>query len=115
MLIELTRGKHAIIDMADVDLAGRSWHAVPGHSSIGNYTFYAARRKGTRHITLHREILERILGRKLREGEECDHIDGNGLNNRRCNLRQVDHRRNIRNSHNRQKDAKRNGLQHCNS
>jgi hypothetical protein len=79
MLTELTRGKHAIIDMADVDLAGRSWHAVPGHSSVCNYTFYAARRKGSRHITLHREILERILGRKLREGEEgeeCDHIDG---------------------------------------
>jgi hypothetical protein len=106
MLIELTRGKHAIIDVEDVDLAGRSWHAVPGHHSIGNYTFYAARRRGTRHITLHREILERILGRKLREGEECDHIDGNGLNNRRCNLRPVDHRRNIRNSHNRQNATK---------
>jgi hypothetical protein len=50
MLIELTRGKRAIIDMADADLAGRSWHAVPGHSSVGNYTFYAARRKGTRHM-----------------------------------------------------------------
>ena len=31
MLIELTRGKHAIIDLNDADLAGRSWHAVPGH------------------------------------------------------------------------------------
>ena len=40
MLIELTRGKRAIIDITDVDLAGRSWHAVPGHSSVGNYTFY---------------------------------------------------------------------------
>ncbi len=101
MLIELTRGKQAIIDVTDIDLAGRSWHAVPGHRSIRNYTFYAARRKGSRRITLHRVILERILGRKLRTGEECDHIDGNGLNNRRCNLRLVDHRRNIRNSHNR--------------
>jgi len=106
MLIELTRGKHAIIDVNDADLAGRSWHAVPGHHPIGNYTFYAARRKGTSRITLHRVILERILGRKLREGEECDHIDGNGLNNRRCNLRLVDHRRNIRNSHSRQHTTK---------
>ncbi|HON37095.1 MAG TPA: HNH endonuclease [Methanothrix sp.] len=101
MLIELTRGKRTIIDAIDVDLAGRSWHAVPGHRSVGNYTFYAARRKGSKRITLHREILERILGRRLQEGEECDHIDGNGLNNRRSNLRLVDHRRNIRNSHNR--------------
>ena len=106
MLIELTRGKYAIIDAVDADLAGRSLHAVPGHRSVGNYTFYAARRKGTKHITLHRVILERILGRKLREGEECDHIDGNGLNNRRCNLRMVDHRRNIRKSHNRQNTTK---------
>jgi hypothetical protein len=106
MLIELTRGKRATIDVDDVDLAERSWHAVPGHRYVGNYTFYAARRKGTRHITLHREILERILGRKLRDGEECDHIDGNGLNNRRCNLRLVDHRKNIRNSHNRQNTTK---------
>jgi hypothetical protein len=103
MLIELTRGKSTIIDAVDVDLAGRSWHAVPGHCSVGNYTFYAARRKGTKRITLHREILERLLGRRLQDGEECDHIDGNGLNNRRCNLRLVDHRRNTRNSHNRQK------------
>ena len=106
MLIELTRGKHTIIDAADVDLAGRSWHAVPGHRSVGNYTFYAARRKGTKSITMHREILERILGRRLQEGEECDHIDGNGLNNRRSNLRLVDHRRNIRNSHNRKSSTK---------
>ncbi len=106
MQVELTRGKHAIIDVVDADLAGRSWHAVPGHRSVGNYTFYAARRIGTRRTTLHRVILERILGRKIREGEECDHIDGNGLNNRRCNLRLVDHRRNIRNSHNRQNTTK---------
>ena len=101
MLIELTRGKYAVVDVNDADLAGRSWHAVPGHRSIGNYTFYAARRKGNKRVTLHRVILERILGRHLRDGEECDHIDGNGLNNNRCNLRLVDHRRNIRNSHSR--------------
>jgi len=106
MLIELTNGKCTILDVTDADLAGRSWHAVPGHCSVGNYTFYAARRKGTRHVTLHRVILERILGRKLREGEECDHIDGDGLNNRRCNLRLVDHRRNMRNSHKRQSATK---------
>jgi hypothetical protein len=102
MLIELTRDKRAIVDSIDKDLAEKSWHAVPGHRSIRNYTFYAARRKGNKHITLHRVVLERILGRRLKVGEECDHIDGDGLNNRRYNLRLVDHRRNIRNSHRRQ-------------
>jgi len=48
MLIELTRGKHAIIDVNDADLVGRSWHVVPGPRSVGNYTFYAARRKGNK-------------------------------------------------------------------
>ena len=83
MLIELTRGKHAVVDVNDADLAGRSWHAVPGLHSIGNYTFYSVRRKGNKRVTLHRVILKRILGRHLQEGEECDHW-------------------NIRNSHSRQ-------------
>ena len=48
MRIELTRDKCAIIDTIDEDLAGRSWHAVPGHRSVGNYTFYAARRRGSK-------------------------------------------------------------------
>lgn len=71
MLIELTRGKRAIIDMIDVDLSGRSWHAVPGHSSVSNYTFYAARRKGTRHIIASRDFRtyfgqEVARGRRMR-------------------------------------------------
>jgi hypothetical protein len=53
-IIELTKGKNAIIDVIDRDLAERSWHAVPGYRSIGNYTFYAARRKGNKSVTLHR-------------------------------------------------------------
>jgi hypothetical protein len=67
MLIELTKGKNAIIDVIDRDLAGRSWHVVPEHQSIGNYTFYAARRKGNKSVTLHRvRFLKLVLWHSLK-------------------------------------------------
>ena len=62
---------------------------------------YATRNIKGKQIRMHRIISERILGRSLGYGEECDHIDGDGLNNKRSNLRIVDHRRNMRNTHNR--------------
>ena len=42
-----------------------------------------------RNVFVHRVVLERVLGRALRKGEEVDHIDYNPANNRRDNLRLV--------------------------
>lgn len=55
------------------------------------YTGYAARNiqvNGNRMTyRLHRLIMERILCRPLLPTEQVDHINGDGLDNRRCNLR----------------------------
>jgi hypothetical protein len=81
--IALTRGLYAIVDPEDHDrLARYKWHAMKSR-----YTFYAARysrrdKDGKRKCyMMHREIM------KLEGNKMCDHINGNGLDNRKANLR----------------------------
>ena len=75
--IPLTQGRFAIVDAEDYEqLAEHKWHAVrEGHS------FYAARRYGGRIVKMHREILN------APPHLQCDHINHNGLDNRKANLR----------------------------
>ena len=81
--IPLTRGKYAIVDLDDFErLNQHKWQAQKGQR-----TFYAVRRvrleRGGKQkvIWMHREIT------RARNGEFCDHINHNGLDNRRANLR----------------------------
>lgn len=86
------KGKHAgkyvaIVSIEDSDLADFNWMVLLQPTRNTNY---AERQIGTtarKHILLHRVILERVLGRVLAENEVPDHINGNGLDNRRENLR----------------------------
>lgn len=79
--IPLTQNKYALIDAEDFDLvSGWTWSAC----KYGR-TFYAkcsVRVAGKQtSVKMHRLIMS------ADEGEAVDHINGDGLDNRRCNLR----------------------------
>jgi hypothetical protein len=92
--IALTRGKYAIVDQEDYERFSQyKWFVRKGKR-----TFYAARAvkkaegRGARTVLMHKEIL------KVGEGLCVDHINHNGLDNRRANLRPATNAENVRNS-----------------
>lgn len=79
--IPLTHGKVAIVDASDYEwLSQWNWY-----TRLNGHKFYAERmvggRKNQRQIYMHRLILN------APSGVQVDHIDGDGLNNTRANLR----------------------------
>lgn len=81
--IPLTKGYKTIVDDEDYDFLMRwRWHAVIAHSV---YAERCERPRGgkIKHIMMHRVI------NNTPDGMETDHINGNGLDNRRSNLRSV--------------------------
>ena len=90
--IELTQGKFAVVDSADCEwLSKFKWHA---HER--GRTWYARRAASTKTVFMHRAILE-YHGSDLTSGE-VDHVNGDGLDNRKSNLQIVSHAENIRKS-----------------
>lgn len=84
--IELTKGQVTLIDDEDADLADFKWYALA--QWVGG--FYAVRSIYTPErgrVRLHRVVLERVIGRSLKNGEFTDHVNGDKLDNRRGNLR----------------------------
>jgi hypothetical protein len=57
------------------------------HYRVRNEHFYVDGIRKGRMVFLHREIAARIVGRKLIRSVKVDHADGDGLNNRRGNIR----------------------------
>lgn len=77
--LPLSQGLEALVDDCDYPLISRwKWYAIKAHN-----TFYAVRNNkvGPSRIWMHRAVL------KPKPGFITDHINGNGLDNRRSNLR----------------------------
>jgi hypothetical protein len=94
VLVPLGKGRHAIIDHEDSWVTQWSWRAIPGgrrgkHYAQGEIPGKDGR---NRRITLHRAITDH-LGWPI-----TDHINGNGLDCRRCNLRPATSTQNVVNS-----------------
>lgn len=88
--IPLSRGLVAIVDEDMVPfLEKRKWHATCAKKP------YAARTIGSKPcqsvVFMHRVVIGDVP-----EGMEIDHINGNGLDNRRSNLAVVSHAENMR-------------------
>lgn len=90
--IPLTQGREAVIDVADLALvAGRNWYAAR-HCNTFYATSHQNRPAGySAALKMHRLILQ------AQTGDIIDHRDGDGLNNRRENLRLATSAQNSRN------------------
>jgi hypothetical protein len=91
-VVWLTRGQFTIIDPEDYEQVSRHrWRTA--HGGARGHTFYAVRWSGPR-------ASRRVIGLHefLAGWSRTDHVNRNGLDNRRCNLREASAAQNRANS-----------------
>jgi hypothetical protein len=86
--IPLTKGAVAIVDEEDYErlIAQGNWHLFSG-----GYAARSVKKPRRKTVLMHKEILPGP------SDLEVDHINGDGLDNRRANLRLVSHSANLHN------------------
>src|ERR1035437_8429020 len=97
--IPLTMGQVALVDDEDYDwlMSQGKWHALKRTHGTAYYAMRAVRKPGGgySHQCMHRILMD------APKGIEVDHINGNGIDNRRANLRTATHLQNSSNKHKR--------------
>ncbi len=88
--IPLTRGYAALVSIEDKDLAEIKWNHHPIKNRNKHYADRYNSNEKPHTVWMHRIIVSRMLERDLESHEYVDHVDGNGLNNTRSNLRLAD-------------------------
>ena len=82
-------GLKVLIEVEDVQLlVDYSWHK---HYNKTNNTYYM---RGWNKVLRKKEMMHRVI-MNAQANEQVDHINGNTLDNRRCNLRLCSHGQNI--------------------
>ena len=97
--INLGNSHNAIVDIEDLPRLSRSRWFYQKHKNI----YYAMSNKtsdGRKKVYMHQEVMGTPPA-----GKEIDHINGNGLDNRKENLRFCSHRENCQASRKRQQNA----------
>lgn len=91
-VIELTRGKVTIVDAEDYEfLSQNKWYALRGPN-----TWYAVREVRTPEGKRTSEYMHRVIA-DAPARLSVDHVNSDGLDNRRSNLRLATHAQNCRN------------------
>lgn len=91
-IIPLSQGYSAFVDDADYELLRQyKWHVFIRSHSKTKYAATIFYEPTKRSVLMHRLILTVPIGK------EVDHINGDGLDNRRCNLRLTDRAGNCQN------------------
>lgn len=83
--VPLTRGAIAVIDDDDAErVLAKRWYVVVKSGQVVRYAGHGWKENGKIHqIRMHRFILGLVPG----DGVVVDHVNSDGLDNRRCNLR----------------------------
>lgn len=83
-IIALSKGKETIVSDEDYEFLSQ-WKWCYGKRGYATRT----NKRTNKHDSIHRLVMERLIGRELASNEICDHINRNRLDNRRDNLRLV--------------------------